>query len=245
MYKKNIMITLFILSLAIPSIGFSRSEPKIPTSPRARKAIAKVVPVLKEELAKAKLRYGVPIFIRIFKEEKELEVWVKSNGNYKLFKTYPICTYGNGELGPKTRQGDAQAPEGFYFVKPSSLNPASDFHLSFDLGYPNQYDRAHKRTGGALMVHGSCVSLGCYAMTDDGIEEIYALSDAALRNGQRFIRVHIFPFRMTDKKIDEHKYSEWYKFWENLKEGYDFFEKNGHNPPNVKVKNKRYVFEPS
>jgi len=95
------------------------------------------------------------------------------------------------------------------------------------------------------MVHGSCVSIGCYAMTDEGIEEIFTLADASLRNGQRFFRVHIFPFRMTDKKMDEHKYSEWYKFWENLKEGYDFFEKHGHNPPNVKVRNKRYVFEPS
>ena len=174
-----------------------------------------------------------------------MEIWLKDRKNFRLFKTYKICTYGWRSLGPKVRQGDGRAPEGFYYVLPRQMNPLSEFHLSFNLGYPNPYDRAHGRTGSVLMVHGSCVSIGCYAMTDKGIEEIFALADASLRNGQRFFRVHIFPFRMTDKNMNEHKYSEWYKFWENLKEGYDFFEKNGHNPPNVEVRNKRYVFEPS
>ena len=244
-FKKAIIISLFILSLGHPSISFSNPKPEIPTSPRARKAIAKVSPKLKEELAEANLKYGAPIFIRIFKDERELELWVKDKKRYKLFKIYPICTYGYRGLGPKIRQGDGKAPEGFYFVKYSWLNPVSDFHLSFNLGYPNQYDRTHERTGSALMVHGSCVSIGCYAMTDKSIEEIYTLAEAALRNEQLFFRVHIFPFKMNNSNMKKHKGSPWYSFWENLKEGYDFFEMNGHIPPNVEVRNGRYVFDDS
>ena len=137
-----------------------------------------------------------------------------------------------------------RGPEGFYFVTPGRLNPFSKFHLSFNLGYPNAYDRAHGRTGGALMVHGDCVSIGCYAMTDAGIEEIYALADAAFREGQPFFRVHVFPFRMTDENMARHEKSRWKDFWENLKEGYDFFERSG-RPPNVEVRGGRYVFEES
>jgi murein L,D-transpeptidase YafK len=173
----------------------------------------------------------------------ELEVWVKSNDKFELFKTYKICTYGSGTLGPKTSRGDGQAPEGFYFVTPQRLNPVSNFHLSFNIGYPNKYDRIHKRTGGNLMVHGNCVSIGCYAMTNAGIEEIYAIGDAAFRNNQKFFRVHIFPFKMKDENIEKYKESEWSEFWKNLKEGYDYFEKNK-IPPNVEIEDKKYIFEP-
>lgn len=244
MSKNNILITLIIILFSIAYLPFSDAGEKIPTSSRARRAITKVTPVLKKELTKANFKYGDPLFIRIFKKEKVLEVWINSNNSegYRLFKTYPICTYGNGGLGPKIKQGDGQAPEGFYFVKTSSLNPVSNFHLSFNLGYPNRYDRAHKRTGSALMVHGSCVSIGCYAMTDDGIEEIYALSDAAFRNGQRFFRVHIFPFKMNNKNMEKNKGVEWFSFWENLKEGYDFFNNHNNIPPNVEVNKGQYVF---
>jgi murein L,D-transpeptidase YafK len=122
------------------------------------------------------------------------------------------------------------------------MNPNSRFHLSFNLGYPNAYDQAYKRTGSALMVHGGRVSIGCFAMTDKKIEEIYALADGALRNGQRFFRVHCFPFRMTDENMKQHRSSEWISFWKNLKSGYDFFE-NTKLPPDVKVQNGMYVFE--
>ncbi|MBN1755050.1 murein L,D-transpeptidase [bacterium] len=223
------------------SMCFSQND--IPSSPRSREAINRVTQGLEKEVANKKLRYGSPIFIRIFKEEMELEVWIKEDSdNFIFFKSYSICTYGSGGLGPKTMQGDGKAPEGFYYVLPNRLNPLSDFHLSFNLGYPNRYDRYHKRTGGALMVHGSCVSIGCYAMTNSSIEEIYALADAAFRNGQRFFRVHIFPFKMEDENMVKHNKSEWYSFWENLKEGYDYFENNDNMPPNVEVVNGRYVF---
>jgi len=246
--RKNTISTIILLFLTvaiIPSFCLASPQAIIPTSSRAQTAIAKVAPVLKNELAKANLEYGAPIFLRIFKEEKELEVWLLKNKGYKLFKTYAICTYGYEGLGPKIRQGDGQAPEGFYFVKPASLNPVSKFHLSFNLGYPNRYDRVHRRTGGALMVHGDCVSIGCYAMTDNGIEEIYALSAAALSNGQPFFRVHIFPFKMSNANMQRVKGTKWYSFWQNLKQGYDFFENNGKVPPNVMVENKRYVFSKS
>jgi murein L,D-transpeptidase YafK len=230
----------FVLSLVI--LFTSTAFAQIPSSPRSREAIQRVRPQLEKELKAKKLIYGSPIFIRIFKESKELEVWIKQEKKFKHFKTYKICTYGSDELGPKIKHGDGKAPEGFYIVSPRNMNPLSEFYLSFNLGYPNEYDRAHKRTGSALMVHGSCVSIGCYAMTDAGIEEIYALADASLRNGQQFFRVHAFPFRMTEENIEKYSKSEWIEFWKNLKEGYDFFEKN-HIPPNVQLRGKRYIFE--
>lgn len=180
--------------------------------------------------------------MRIFKESEELEVWVQAGEVFKHFKTYEICNF-SGHLGPKLKTGDHQSPEGFYTVAARQLNPHSRFHLSFNLGYPNAYDRAHQRTGDALMVHGNCVSIGCYAMTDNYIEEIYTLADAALRNGQSSFQVHAFPFRLTDTTLARHKTSQWFSFWQNLREGYDYFEKHK-TPPKVTVNKKRYVFLP-
>lgn len=181
-----------------------------------------------------------PIFIRIFKEESELEIWkARDDGRFYHYKTYPICNW-SGELGPKLRQGDKQAPEGFYSVKPHQMNPNSSFHIAFNLGYPNAYDRAHNRTGDFLMVHGKCRSAGCYAMTDALIEEIYALAREAFRGGQKQIEVHAFPFRMTDANMERHQKHRWYKFWQVLKEGYDHFEIH-RIPPNIAVCERRYV----
>ncbi|MCW8880392.1 MAG: hypothetical protein OQK51_25315, partial [Kangiellaceae bacterium] len=120
-------------------------------------------------------------------------------------------------------------------------NPWSRFHLSFNLGYPNKFDRAHGRTGDALMVHGDCVSIGCYAMTDPYIEQIYTLMHQAFEQGQPFIRVHIFPFKMTEQNLNRYKNHKWHNFWLNLKQGYDWFEAK-YTPPNVEVAQKRYVF---
>ena len=195
---------------------------------------------LTDTLSKKELALGSPIFIRIFKESSELEVWIKKAEKFTLFKTYPIC-YFSGELGPKQKQGDKQSPEGFYYVPARMMNPNSRFHLSFNLGYPNAYDRSHGRTGDYLMVHGNCVSIGCYAMTDELIDEIYALASAALGSSQSFFRVHAFPFRMSDENMQKHKDSEWIVFWNNLKEGYDYF-KDKKIPPNVEVEGGRYVF---
>ena len=237
--RKILIIFIAIVFLSVPCFA----QNYIPSSPRSREAINRLKPRLEKELADQGLRFGAPIFIRIFKKEAVLEVWLRGYPNFRLFKDYPICTYGSDGLGPKTREGDGKAPEGFYYVTASHLNPASNFHLSFNLGYPNSYDRYHRRTGSALMVHGSCVSIGCYAMTDPGIEEIFALADAAFRRGQSSFRVHIFPFKMSAEAIERYKNSEHFDFWSNLKDGYDLFENNGNNPPNAEVRNGRYHFK--
>ena len=184
-----------------------------------------------------------PLFIRIFKESRELEIWVARGNRYRLWRTFPICAI-SGALGPKVQQGDGQAPEGFYFVNRDRLNPHSRFHLSFNLGYPNDFDRAHRRTGDFLMVHGSCVSAGCFAMTDRGIEVIYRAVEQALRRGQRFVRVHVFPFRMTRANMRRHRRSRWIGFWRNLQQGYAHFERL-RRPPSVTVDTgaRRYLFE--
>ncbi len=228
---------------SVVAFGFGGEGFCVPSSPRSRAAIQRVRPGLKRGLSAKGLSLGAPIFVRIFKAQKVLEVWLEKGGVFVRFKTYSICTF-SGRLGPKLRVGDLQAPEGFYFVTPGRMNPRSQFHLSFNLGYPNAFDRAHGRTGSALMVHGDCVSIGCYAMTDTHIEEIYALADAALRKGQPFFRVHVFPFPMTRKNLRTHAHPRWSLFWENLKEGYDHFESHK-RPPNVEVKKARYVFSRS
>jgi murein L,D-transpeptidase YafK len=207
---------------------------------RSRAAVQRVTPELKVALSKKGLRFGAPIFLRVFKSEKVLEVWVKKGSKFERFKTYPICTFSGG-LGPKTKEGDGMAPEGFYEVGARAMNPGSSYHLSFNLGYPNSFDRAHRRTGSYLMVHGECVSIGCYAMTNPGIEEIWTLADAALRGGQSRFKAHLFPFRMTTANMDKHKESPHIDFWKNLKVGYDKFEVTK-RPPRVKVRKKRYVF---
>ncbi|MDR2710022.1 MAG: murein L,D-transpeptidase [Burkholderiales bacterium] len=237
------LIAAFLTALmAASASNAGAAAPK--ESARSKAAIARVTPSLQQALAKKKLGLGAPVFIRIFKESKELEVWMRagnSDGRYALFKTYPICTY-SGKLGPKLKVGDWQAPEGFYRVAASQMNPYSNYHLSFDLGYPNAYDRAQQRTGSALMVHGNCVSIGCYAMTDGGIEEIYALVDAALRGGQPAFDVHVFPFRLTDEALASYKTHRWHDFWKELKQGYDAFEKT-RTPPAIAVRNKHYVVQ--
>lgn len=183
---------------------------------------------------------GQPIFVRIFKEESELEVWKqRADGRFYHFKTYPICNF-SGDLGPKLQQGDKQSPEGFYQVKQTQMNPNSQFHLAFNLGFPNAFDKAHKRTGHALMVHGKCKSAGCYAMTDALVEEIYALARESLAAGQEAFHVHAFPFRMTDANMARHQANQWLPFWQTLKEGYDHFELT-RVPPQVAVCQKQYV----
>lgn len=198
---------------------------------------------LEQSLEEKKLALGSPVFIRAFKEERILELFVKNRktGKYDLFRSYKIAG-SSGVLGPKLAEGDGQVPEGFYFVPPSAMLPTSKYHLAFNIGYPNDFDKANGRTGSFIMIHGSNVSIGCLAMTDEKIEEIYTLCDAAHNGGQRFFRVHIFPFRMTERRMKEFSSSPHLPFWKNLKTGYDLFEKNK-LPPDASVKNKQYVFK--
>jgi murein L,D-transpeptidase YafK len=183
-----------------------------------------------------------PILIRLFKEESELEVWKQdTSGRFALLKTYPICRW-SGELGPKIREGDRQAPEGFYAVTLGQMNPNSHSYLSFDIGYPNAFDRAYGRTGGDIMVHGDCSSRGCYAMTDEQISEIYALARESFASDQQWFQVQAYPFRMTALNLAKHRNNPNMPFWRMLKDGNDHFEVT-HLEPKVNVCEYRYVFD--
>jgi murein L,D-transpeptidase YafK len=196
---------------------------------------------LNERLAQKDLARGDPVFIRVFKREQELELWMRNADGFRLFASYPVCRY-SGELGPKEREGDYRAPEGFYSFGRAQLNPDSVNHRAFNLGYPNLYDAANGRTGSFLMIHGKCISSGCYAMTDAVMDEIWNLVSAALDAGQKRIGVHIFPFRMTEQNFAILGGGRWGAFWRDLKAGYDFFEAS-RVPPKVSLCAKRYAIE--
>ena len=184
---------------------------------------------------------GAPILIRLFKEDSTLEVWKQDrSGRFNPLKAYPICHF-SGALGPKKVEGDRQAPEGFYAVGPRQMNPHSREYLAFNIGYPNAFDRSLGRTGDSVMVHGGCRSVGCYAMTDAQIDEIYGLAYEAFRAGQDGIQLQAFPFRMTEANLLRHAADPNEDFWLMLKGGSDLFEATG-LPPKVAVCNRRYAF---
>jgi murein L,D-transpeptidase YafK len=217
---------LSFLGLGLGSDSVAPAERQLPASAQALLAIKGMKP-------------ESPIFVRLFKEENELEVWKLKDGRFQHFRTYAICAW-SGTLGPKVQQGDRQAPEGFYTIGRSQLNPHSLYHLAFNIGFPNAYDHANGHSGSALMIHGNCKSAGCYAMTDAYIEEIYALAREAFNGGQTKFHVHAYPFHMTADNMQRHRDSPWYPFWAKLKEGYDAFEAAG-KPPIVKVCSKQYL----
>jgi murein L,D-transpeptidase YafK len=222
------------LMAAALALGSCASGPEI-VAPHLR-------PLPKESmmlLGKKGMDAQAPIFVRIFKEDSELEVWKqRDDGRYYHFKTYPVCNW-SGELGPKVQQGDRQAPEGFYTITREQMNPDSKYHLAMNLGYPNAYDRSHRRTGEFLMIHGKCKSAGCYAMTDALMEEIYAMARESFLGGHDSFQVHAFPFRMTDENMARYASHEAYPFWRTLKEGYDYFELT-RQVPAVAVCSRRY-----
>lgn len=198
-------------------------------------------PALQAEMARKGMERGSPILGRIFKEEKVLEVWKQTkSGKYAIIASYPICIY-SGKLGPKFTEGDRQAPEGFYTVRPGQMNPNSQYTLAFDMGYPNAYDRANGRTGTNLMVHGACSSSGCYSMNDPQIKQIFAFAAEAFKGGQSEFQVQAYPFRMNARNMARYRNDPNIAFWKMLKEGYDEFEINK-TPPRVDVCEKRYVF---
>ena len=212
------------------------------TDVRLSRALQPLSPQMLAQLEQKHMPIDSPILIRLFKEESEVEVWKQdTSGRFALLKTYPICRW-SGDLGPKTREGDRQAPEGFYTVRPEQMNPNSHHYLSFDIGYPNAYDRAYGRTGGNIMMHGGCSSAGCYAMADEQIAEIYALARDSLYGNQRSFQVQAYPFRMTPLNLVKHLDNHNMPFWMMLKEGNDHFEVT-HLEPKIDVCEKRYVFD--
>lgn len=206
------------------------------------KAIQPIPTKLVSQMRAKGMTPSSPILVRIFKQESELEVWKQNaQGRYALLKTYPMCRW-SGKLGPKTKIGDRQAPEGFYHVSNSMMNPKSQYYLSFNLGYPNKLESALGYSGEALMIHGACSSSGCYALTDEGVAEIYALARDALKGGQQSFQVQAFPFRMTPENMARNRNSENFAFWQDLKKGYDSFEVT-RRQPKVSYCSRKYVFD--
>jgi len=206
------------------------------------RALAPLSDKMLAEIEQKNMTKESPILVRIFKEESEFEVWKQDNtGSFALLKTYPICRW-SGELGPKVKLGDRQAPEGFYTITPGQMNPNSNYYLAINTGFPNSYDRANGRTGEFLMIHGDCSSAGCYAMTDEQIAEIYALARESFFGGQKAFQIQAYPFRMTPLNMAKHRDSPSMAFWKMIKEGYDHFEVT-HQEPRVDVCDKHYVFD--
>jgi murein L,D-transpeptidase YafK len=198
------------------------------------------VAFLQERLREKGVTLGDPILIRIFKAESELEIWKEKGDGYVLFATYPICHW-SGTLGPKLRDGDRQAPEGFYTLTKSQTRHVGRWPRSLDIGFPNILDQSQARTGSSILIHGGCSSIGCFAMTNPVSDEIHQLTVAAMDAGEQLVPVHIYPFRMTDQNTAAESSSPWNAYWNNLKEGYDLFERTK-RPPIISVCNGRYIF---
>jgi murein L,D-transpeptidase YafK len=200
---------------------------------------------LDDRLAESGVRRDAPILIRVFKAESEMEVWTgDENGTYSHFATYPIC-YWSGTLGPKLKEGDKQAPEGFYTVTmEQSFHSGTRWPKSLNIGYPNPFDQVNLRSGSHILIHGGCASIGCFAMTNAVSLEVHKLATDALDAGQPNIPVHVFPFRMTEANFAKYDMPRWNGFWQNLKEGYDLFERTA-RPPRVTVCGMRYDFTAS
>jgi murein L,D-transpeptidase YafK len=211
------------------------------SKPLPAKATQELPAELLALLEQKKMPKYSPIVVRLFKEEAELEVWKQdTTGRFQILKTYPICRW-SGDLGPKWYEGDRQAPEGFYTITPELMNPNSNFHLSINFGFPNSFDKANKRNGSFLMIHGDCLSAGCYAMTDEQISEIYSLARDSL-SGRPSFQVQAYPFRLTPANLARHRNSPNLAFWKMLKVGNDHFETT-QREPKVDVCNRRYVFD--
>jgi murein L,D-transpeptidase YafK len=233
------LLTSAAIATAVALGGCNPSD--VPTSGRA---YAPLSDKMQAEFTTKNMDKDSPILVRLFKEESELEVWKKTkDGEFALLKTYPICRW-SGDLGPKKKEGDRQAPEGFYTITPAQFNPNSNYYLAFNTGFPNAYDKSWGYTGSDLMVHGDCSSRGCYAMTDEQIQEIYALGRESFFGGQRAFQLQAYPFRMTALNMAKHRNNPNFAFWKMIKEGYDHFEASKQEPK-VAVCERRYVFDPA
>ena len=233
------LITSAVLAAGALLAGCNSDEISLANNAKANQPVP---PRLLAEMVSKDMDTQSPILIRLFKQEAVLEVWKQDrSGRFALLKTYPICRW-SGDLGPKVREGDRQAPEGFYSITPAQMNPQSAYYLSFNTGFPNAYDRALGRSGSQLMVHGDCSSRGCYAMTDEQIAEIYALGRDFFFGGQRAFQFEAYPFRMTPVNMAKHRNNPNMPFWKMIKEGYDDFEVT-RQEPKVDFCEKRYVFD--
>ena len=236
MVRRALMLAAAFAAALTPVTCLGESSKPLPA-----KATQELPAELLALLEQKKMPKYSPIVVRLFKEEAELEVWKQdTTGRFQILKTYPICRW-SGDLGPKLHEGDRQAPEGFYTITPELMNPNSNFHLSINFGFPNSFDKANKRNGSFLMIHGDCLSAGCYAMTDEQISEIYSLARDSL-SGRPSFQVQSYPFRLTPANLARHRNSPNLAFWKMLKVGNDHFETT-QREPRVDVCNRRYVFD--
>jgi murein L,D-transpeptidase YafK len=233
------LLTSAALAAAVLLSGCNSDDVSLATNAKANQPVP---PKLIAAMTEKDMDLQSPILVRLFKQEAELEIWKQDrSGRFALLKTYPICRW-SGDLGPKVREGDRQAPEGFYSISPAQMNPQSAYYLSFNTGYPNAFDKALGRTGSQLMVHGDCSSRGCYAMTDEQIAEIYSLGRESFFGGQRAFQLQAYPFRMTPINMAKHRNNPNMPFWKMIKEGYDHFEVTKQEPK-VDFCEKKYVFD--
>jgi murein L,D-transpeptidase YafK len=233
------LITSAALAAGVLLAGCNSDEISLANNAKANQPVS---PKLIAAMTEKDMDLNSPILVRLFKEEAELEVWKQDrSGRFALLKTYPICRW-SGDLGPKVREGDRQAPEGFYSISPTQMNPQSAYYLSFNTGFPNAFDRALGRTGSELMVHGDCSSRGCYAMTDEQIAEIYSLGRESFFGGQRAFQFQAYPFRMTAANMARHRNNPNMPFWRMIKVGNDHFEVT-RQEPRVDFCEKKYVFD--
>ncbi len=235
----RLLVTSAALAAGLALTGCNTDDISLASNAKANQPVP---PKLVQAMTDKNMELQSPILVRIFKQEAELEVWKQDrDGRFGLLKTYPICRW-SGDLGPKVREGDRQAPEGFYSITPAQMNPQSSFYLAFNTGYPNAFDQALGRTGSQLMVHGDCSSRGCYAMTDEQMAEIYSLGRESFFGGQRAFQLQAYPFRMTPINMAKHRNNPNMPFWKMIKEGYDHFEVT-RQEPKVDFCEKKYVFD--
>jgi len=240
MLRRALVLAAAFAAGLTPAVGQGENSKPL-SKPLPAKATQELPAELLALLEQKKMPKYSPIVLRLFKEEAELEVWKQdTTGRFQILKTYPICRW-SGDLGPKFYEGDRQAPEGFYTITPELMNPNSNFHLSINFGFPNSFDKAHKRNGSFLMIHGDCLSAGCYAMTDEQISEIYALARDAL-SGRPSFQVQAYPFRLTPQNLARHRNNPNLPFWKMLKVGNDHFE-TMQREPKVDVCNRTYLFD--
>jgi murein L,D-transpeptidase YafK len=237
MIVRALVLTATIAATLTPFTCLGEVSNELPT-----KATKEVPAELLSLFREKKMPKHSPILIRIFKEESELEVWKQdATGHFQILKIFPICRW-SGDLGPKLYEGDHQAPEGFYTITPGLMNPDSNFYLAINTGFPNNFDKANNRDGSFLMVHGNCLSVGCYAMTDEQIGEIYSLARDSFLGGRLSFQIQAYPFRLTPANLARHRTNPSFAFWKMLKIGNDHFEAT-HLEPKVDVCNRRYVFD--
>src|SRR6266481_3540544 len=232
------LITSVALAAGVLLAGCNSDDISLANNAKANQPVP---PKLVADMAAKDMDLQSPMLVRLFKQEAELEVWKQDRtGRFALLRSYPICRW-SGDLGPKVREGDRQAPEGFYTITPGLMNPNSNYYLAINTGFPNAYDRANGRTCGFLMIHGDCSSRGCYAMTDEQIAEIYSLARESFFGGQKSFQIQAYPFRMTPANMAKHRNSPHMAFWRMIKQGYDAFDVT-RLEPKVDVCEKHYVF---